>query len=58
MKKYSEFVEIQEHNPMTVRNIVKKVNPLDNLQTRLKMKQSHSVWRKFQVYTFLYYQIQ
>ena len=38
MKKYSEFVDIQEHNPMTVRNIVKKVNPLDNLQTRLKRK--------------------
>jgi len=36
MRTYSEFKDIQEHNPLALRNIIKKINPLDKLQDKLR----------------------
>lgn len=36
MRTYSEFKDVQEHNPLAIRNIVKAINPLDKLQDKLK----------------------
>ena len=38
MKTYSEFAYVQEHNPMTVKSMIKKINPRDKLQDRIKKK--------------------
>ena len=38
MLSYSKFKDVQEHNPLAVRNIVKKINPIDKLQDKLKKK--------------------
>ena len=38
MLTYSKFKEFQEHNPLAVKNIIKKINPLDKLQDKLKKK--------------------
>ena len=38
MLTYSKFKEIQEHNPLAVKNIIKKINPLDKLQDKFKKK--------------------
>ena len=36
MRTYSEFKDIQEHNPLAVKNIIKKINPLDKVTKKLK----------------------
>ena len=38
MLTYSEFKDVQEHNPLSISNIIKKINPLDKLQDKLKKK--------------------
>ena len=38
MKTYSEFTFVQEHNPMAIKSIVKKINPLDKLQDKIRKK--------------------
>ena len=35
MLTYSEFKDVQEHNPLAVRNIIKKINPLDKVTDKL-----------------------
>ena len=35
MKTYKEFKVIQEHNPLAVSNIIKKINPLSKLTDKL-----------------------
>ena len=38
MRTYSEFKDVQEHNPLAIRNIVKAINPLDKLTDKLRKK--------------------
>ena len=38
MLTYSEFKDVQEHNPLVVANIIKKINPLDKLQDKIKKR--------------------
>ena len=38
MKTYSEFKNVQEHNPLAISNIIKKINPLDKVMDKLKKK--------------------
>jgi hypothetical protein len=38
MRTYSEFKDVQEHNPLAIRNIVKKINPLDKVTDKLRKK--------------------
>ena len=38
MLTYSEFKDVQEHNPLSISNIIKKINPLDKLQDKFKKK--------------------
>ena len=38
MLTYSEFKDVQEHNPLAVANIIKKINPLDKLTDKFKKK--------------------
>ena len=35
MLTYKEFKDVQEHNPLAVANIIKKINPLSKLQDKL-----------------------
>ena len=35
MKTYREFKDVQEHNPLAVSNIIKKINPLSKLTDKL-----------------------
>ena len=35
MKTYREFKDVQEHNPLAVANIIKKINPLSKLTDKL-----------------------
>ena len=35
MRTYSEFKDIQEHNPLAVSNIIKKINPLSKVTDKL-----------------------
>ena len=35
MKTYKEFKDVQEHNPLSVSNIIKKINPLSKLTDKL-----------------------
>ena len=38
MRTYSEFKDIQEHNPLAVRNIIKKINPIEKLRDKIGKK--------------------
>tara|TARA_Y100000310_G_scaffold193369_1_gene193339 strand:+ start:287 stop:598 length:312 start_codon:yes stop_codon:yes gene_type:complete len=38
MLTYSKFKDVQEHNPLAVRNIIKKINPLENLRDKIGKK--------------------
>ena len=38
MRTYSEFKDIQEHNPLALRNIIKKINPIEKLRDKLGRK--------------------
>ena len=38
MLTYSEFKDVQEHNPLSISNIIKKINPLDKLQDKIKKR--------------------
>jgi hypothetical protein len=35
VKTYREFKDVQEHNPLAVSNIIKKINPLSKLTDKL-----------------------
>ena len=41
MKTFSQY--IQEHNPLAVKSILKKINPLDKQMTQLKRMQKRGV---------------
>ena len=38
MLTYSNFKDVQEHNPLAVRNIIKKINPIKKLRDKLGRK--------------------
>jgi len=38
MVTYSKFKDVQEHNPLAIRNIVKKINPIEKLRDKLGRK--------------------
>ena len=38
MLTYSKFKDVQEHNPLAVRNIIKKINPIKKLRDKLGRK--------------------
>ena len=38
MLTYSNFKDVQEHNPLAVRNIIKKINPIEKLRDKLGRK--------------------
>ena len=38
MLTYSKFKDVQEHNPLAVRNIIKKINPIEKLRDKLGRK--------------------
>ena len=38
MRTYSEFKDIQEHNPLALRNIIKKINPIEKLRDKIGKK--------------------
>ena len=38
MLTYSEFKDVQEHNPLAVRNIIKKINPIEKLRDKIGKK--------------------
>ena len=38
MRTYSEFKDIQEHNPLAISNIIKKINPIERLRDKIGKK--------------------
>tara|TARA_Y100001951_G_scaffold75715_1_gene62748 strand:+ start:76 stop:387 length:312 start_codon:yes stop_codon:yes gene_type:complete len=38
MLTYSEFKDIQEHNPLAISNIIKKINPIEKLRDKIGKK--------------------
>ena len=38
MLTYSKFKDVQEHNPLAVRNIIKKINPIEKLRDKIGKK--------------------
>ena len=38
MLTYSEFKDVQEHNPLAVANIIKKINPIEKLRDKIGKK--------------------
>ena len=38
MLTYSEFKDVQEHNPLAISNIIKKINPIEKLRDKIGKK--------------------
>ena len=38
MLTYSKFKDVQEHNPLAVANIIKKINPIEKLRDKIGKK--------------------
>ena len=38
MLSYSEFKDVQEHNPLAIRNIIKKISPIEKLRDKIGKK--------------------
>ena len=38
MLTYSEFKDVQEHNPLAISNIIKKINPIERLRDKIGKK--------------------
>ena len=38
MLTYSKFKDVQEHNPLAVRNIIKKITPIEKLRDKIGKK--------------------